>query len=144
MLRTKFVKLSNLRNACSYCSKVVSSDHIARWASHFRSCSKVYDTDRKAYYNLGTDPTLARFYRGPRVQAPTDLDGIELVLKASEIQIPCVPDVPKKAPKRRKKVVAKDNEDGDDPSAEGNNKKMKVGVNMETQTDDFIPNDGSM
>ena len=31
--------------------KVVASAHVARWASHFRSCSKVPDADKTIYYS---------------------------------------------------------------------------------------------
>lgn len=86
LLRSKFVKLCPLKNACTYCSKIVSSDHIARWASHFRTCKKVIETDKRAYYALGTDPMPAskrKAFSRPMPQAYGDMMGIELVLHAS-------------------------------------------------------------
>lgn len=50
-LRQKFNKLCPLKNSCSYCCKIVSSDHLARWHSHFRSCRKVSEQEL-IYFNL--------------------------------------------------------------------------------------------
>lgn len=86
LLRSKFVKLCPLKNACTYCSKIVSSDHIARWASHFRACKKVCEPDKRAYYALGTDPMPAskrKAFSQPIAQVCNDMMGIELVLHAS-------------------------------------------------------------
>lgn len=89
LLRSKFVKMCPLKNACTYCSKIVSSDHIARWASHFRACKKVNEADKRAYYALGSDPMPAskrKAFQQPMAQPYSDMMGIELVLHASLLQ----------------------------------------------------------
>jgi len=108
LLRSKFVKLCPLKNACTYCSKIVSSDHIARWASHFRACKKVHEADKRAYYSLGNDPMPAskrKAFQAPLPQQYGDMIGIELVLHASLLQT--MQDDTSRATKRRKTVSSK-------------------------------------
>ena len=109
LLRSKFVKLCPLKNACTYCSKIVSSDHIARWASHFRACKKVNEADKRAYYALGNDPMPAckrKAFKTPIPQQHGDMIGIELVLHASLLQT-MQDDTGKASKKKRKQVSSK-------------------------------------
>ena len=108
LLRSKFVKLCPLKNACTYCSKIVSSDHIARWASHFRACKKVHEADKRAYYSLGNDPMPAskrKAFQAPLPQQYGDMIGIELVLHASLLQT--MQDDTSRTTKKRKTVSSK-------------------------------------
>ena len=108
LLRSKFIKLCPLKNACTYCSKIVSSDHIARWASHFRACKKVNDADKRAYYALGNDPMPAskrKAFQAPIPQEYGDMMGIELVLHASLLST--MQDDPRKPPRKKRNVPSK-------------------------------------
>ena len=53
-IRTKFVRQGYCRNMCTFCNTIVHNDHVARWASHFRACSKIPMADR-AEYNCYAD-----------------------------------------------------------------------------------------
>ncbi len=48
-IRSKFVRQGYCKNVCTYCSSTVHNDHVARWASHFRACSKIPPEDRAEY-----------------------------------------------------------------------------------------------
>ena len=44
---------------CIFCKAVVHNDHVARWASHFRACSKIPFADRAEYdFFANNDSTM--------------------------------------------------------------------------------------
>lgn len=77
-LRSKFVKLATLKNCCTYCTKILHSDHISRWASHFVFCSRVPESDLALYSDIGNrargeeTQTTARFALNDTLQKLKD------------------------------------------------------------------------